>query len=136
MLQVYDRVLSGRSFETLVALSLVVVFLFGIMGIIDNARGRVMARAGARFQTGLDRRIFDAVVHQSSRSPTPASLSGLRDLESIQQLMTPPVQMAAFDAPWTPEFLIGISLFRPWLGILAVAGGSFFYPRIHSLSVH
>ena len=125
MLQVYDRVLSGRSFETLIALSLVVVFLFGIMGILDYARGRVMARAGARFQARLDRRVFDAVVHQSSKSPTPASLSGLRDLESVQQLMTSPVLMAAFDAPWTPVFLIGISLFHPWLGILAVAGGSF-----------
>lgn len=125
MLQVYDRVLSGRSFETLIALSLVVAFLYGVMGILDFARGRVMSRAGARFQARLDRRVFDAVVLQSSKVPTQASASGLRDLESVQQLMTSPVLMAAFDAPWTPIFLFGISLFHPWLGILAVAGGGF-----------
>ncbi|SHI50899.1 ATP-binding cassette, subfamily C [Shimia gijangensis] len=125
MLQVYDRVLSGRSLETLIALSLLVAFLYGVMGILDYARGRVMARAGARFQARLDRRVFDAVVHQSSRMPTQSSASGLRDLESVQQLMTSPVLMAAFDAPWTPVFLLGISLFHPWLGILAVVGGGF-----------
>ena len=32
--------------------------------------------------------------------------------------------MALFDMPWTPVFLIGISLFHPWLGMLAVAGGA------------
>ena len=35
MLQVYDRVLGSGSQETLVALSLLVAFLYGIMGILD-----------------------------------------------------------------------------------------------------
>lgn len=47
MLQVYDRVLGSRSEATLVALSVLVVFLFIAMGVLDHARGRVMARIGA-----------------------------------------------------------------------------------------
>ena len=35
MLQVYDRVLGSRSEETLIALSLLVVFLYSVMGILD-----------------------------------------------------------------------------------------------------
>ena len=49
MLQVYDRVLGSRSVETLIALSILVAFLYGMMGLLDFARGRVMGRVGARF---------------------------------------------------------------------------------------
>ena len=70
MLQVYDRVLGSGSQETLVALSLLVVFLYSMMGILDFTRGRIMARVGARFQDDLDRRVFDAVVRKSAVAPT------------------------------------------------------------------
>src|SRR6056297_1937851 len=56
MLQVYDRVLGSRSVETLIALSVLVVFLYGMMGLLDYARGRIMGRVAARFQARLDRR--------------------------------------------------------------------------------
>ncbi|MEO0669416.1 MAG: type I secretion system permease/ATPase [Pseudomonadota bacterium] len=124
MLQVYDRVLGSRSYETLVALSLLVAFLYAIMGILDYARGRIMARAGARFQATLDRRVFDAVLRKSAVAPDMPSQTGLADLESVQRLMTSPVLMAMFDLPWTPIFIAGIFLFHPLLGWLAVGGGA------------
>ncbi|MFZ1345486.1 MAG: hypothetical protein WAS32_01065, partial [Tabrizicola sp.] len=43
MLQVYDRVLVSRSEETLLALTLLMGFLFLVMGLLDHARGRIMA---------------------------------------------------------------------------------------------
>ncbi len=124
MLQVYDRVLGSRSYETLVALSLLVAFLYGIMGILDYARGRIMARAGARFQASLDRRVFDAVVRKSAVAPDMRSQTGLADLEAVQRFMTSPVLMAMFDLPWTPIFIAGIFMFHPMLGWLAVGGGT------------
>ncbi|MBR9843935.1 MAG: type I secretion system permease/ATPase [Rhodobacteraceae bacterium] len=123
MLQVYDRVLGSRSEATLIALSILVAFLFGIMGLLDYARGRIMARVGARFQARLDRRVFDAVIRKSAVAPDANAQTGLRDLESVQRLMSSPVLMAGFDIPWTPFFLAGITLFHPWLGLLAVCGG-------------
>ena len=51
MLQVYDRVLGSRSVATLIALSVLVLFLYMMYGLLDFARGRVMARAGARFSS-------------------------------------------------------------------------------------
>ncbi|MEM8578612.1 MAG: type I secretion system permease/ATPase [Pseudomonadota bacterium] len=122
MLQVYDRVLGSRSEETLIALSLLVVFLYGVMGILDYTRGRIMARVGARFQASLDRRVFDAVVRKSAVAPDMQTQSGLADLESVQRFMTSPVLMAIFDLPWTPIFMAGIFLFHPSLGWLALAG--------------
>lgn len=123
MLQVYDRVLGSGSEETLVALSLLVVFLFTLMGILDFTRGRVMARVGARFQDGLDYRVFEAALRRATVGRTSTTQTALSDLESVQRFMTSPVLTAFFDAPWTPLFLMGIALFHPWLGLLAIVGG-------------
>ena len=122
MLQVYDRVLGSKSQETLVALSLLVVFLYTIMGILDFTRGRIMARVGARFQSALDRRVFDAVIRKSALAPDLKTQSGLNDLEAIQRFITSPVLLAFFDLPWTPIFLAGIFIFHPMLGWMAIGG--------------
>lgn len=123
MLNVYDRVLSSRSFETLLALSVLVAFLYAMMGILDFVRGRVMGRVGARFQAGLDRRVFGAVLKATTlnRAPREAA-TGLRDLEAIQRLITSPTLMALFDLPWVPLFFFGIFIFHPLMGLLAIVG--------------
>src|SRR6056297_1973326 len=99
MLQVYDRVLGSRSEETLLALSILVTFLFLMMGLLDYARGRVAARIGARFQDGLDERVFRATLARAGR--TGQQQTGLMDLEAIQRLLSSPVFLAVFDLPWT-----------------------------------
>lgn len=123
MLNVYDRVLSSRSFETLFTLTALVAFLYGMMGVLDFVRGRVMARVGARFQTRLDRRVFGAVMRATTlnRAPKEAA-TGLRDLESVQRLITSPALMAVFDLPWAPLFFLGIFIFHPLMGLLALVG--------------
>ena len=123
MLNIYDRVLSSRSFETLIALSVLVAFLYGMMGILDFVRGRVMGRVGARFQASLDRRVFAAVLKATTlnRAPREAA-TGLRDLEAVQRLITSPALMALFDLPWAPLFFLGIFIFHPLMGMLAIAG--------------
>ncbi|SFH92703.1 type I secretion system permease/ATPase [Albimonas pacifica] len=124
MLQVYDRVLSSRSEATLLALTVIMAFLFLMMGVLDYARGRVLARAGARFQARLDSRVFEAILRRAV-SPVERArpATGLRDLESIQRLMSGPAPFAVFDMPWTPVFLAAIFTFHWILGCIAIAGG-------------
>ena len=124
MLQVYDRVLGSRSEATLIALTMLVAFLYGMMGLLDFARGRIMGRVGANFQARLDRRVFEAVLRKSAIVKDDRSATGLRDLEAVQRLQTTPVLMALFDISWTPLFLLGIFIFHPWLGTLALGGGA------------
>jgi PrtD family type I secretion system ABC transporter len=123
MLNVYDRVLGSRSFETLFALSVLVAFLFLMMGMLDHVRSRVMARVGARFQSRLDRRVFAASMRGTStgRAAREAQ-SALRDLESVQRLMTSPALMSVFDLPFAPLFFAGIFLFHPFMGYLGLGG--------------
>ena len=125
MLNVYDRVLGSRSLETLIALSMLVGFLYACMGILDFVRGRVMGRIGAQFQAKMDRRVFSAVLKATTlnRAPREAA-TGLRDLEAVQRLITSPALMALFDLPWAPLFFVGIFIFHPMMGVLALVGAA------------
>ncbi|MCQ0090458.1 type I secretion system permease/ATPase [Roseovarius sp. M141] len=124
MLQVYDRVLASRSVETLVGLSVLVTGLFALMALLDYARGRLLARVGARFQSFLDKRVFTATLHRRTSPQDEAkSDAALRDLDGVQTLFASPVLLAIMDMPWTPLFIFAIFLFHPMLGWLAVAGG-------------
>ena len=125
MLQVYDRVLTSRSEATLVALIVITAFLFLMMGLLDHARSRLLARAGARFQARMDARVMGAILTRSSRSAQARSApaTGLQDLEAMQRFASGPGPFAFFDAPWTPVFLSVLFVFHWLLGTLAVASG-------------
>lgn len=123
MLQVYDRVLGSGSEATLLALFLIVAFLFGAMAVLDIVRNQVMSRAGARFQAALDRRVFDAALRRQAVAPDDAATAE-RDVDLLRQVIASPVLIAIIDLPWTPVFLAGIFLFHPLMGALAVAGGA------------
>ena len=125
MLQVYDRVLTSRSEATLVALIAIVAFLFLMMGLLDHARARVLARVGARFQARMEPRVLGAILTRAGRSPQARSApaTGLHDLEAMQRFASGPGPFAFFDAPWTPAFLFVLFTFHWLLGVLAVVSG-------------
>jgi len=124
MLQVYDRVLVSRSEETLLALTLLMGFLFLVMGLLDHARGRIMARVGARLQDRLDARVLTAAFRRLTVAPQDtAALAAQKDLDAIARFWASPVLLALFDAPWAPFFAAAIFVFHPWLGLLALGGG-------------
>ncbi len=123
MLNVYDRVLGSQSRETLIALTVLVTFLFLMMGILDYVRGRVMGRVGAQFQAKMDRRVFAAVMRASSEGrAVKESMSGLSDLQGVQRMLTSPALMALFDLPFAPLFFVGIYIFHPSLFVLGIVG--------------
>ena len=128
MLQTYDRVLSSRSEPTLMALFLLMAFLFVVMGLIDWARIRILTRMGASFQAGLDRRVFDAMLRRAVSDHRIDENTGsgqqLKDLEAMNRFFSSPVLAAMFDAPWTPIFIIGLAFFHPMIGALAALGGA------------
>ncbi|MDJ1006354.1 MAG: type I secretion system permease/ATPase [Paracoccaceae bacterium] len=118
MLQVYDRVLGSRSEETLVALLALVLFLFGLMWLLDFARTRLIGRFGARLQMRLDGRVFRSQLQRADRMPNGASPS--RDLETLQAFYASPALTAMMDAPFTPLFVAVMFIFHPLLGWFAV----------------
>lgn len=122
MLQVYDRVLGSRSEETLVALFALVAALYFFYWLLEYARGRVMARAGARLQSNMNTPVFQAIMERAALRRG-SKRGHLQDLDAVRTLFSSPVLLALFDLPWTPVFLAAIFIFHPLLGWLAVAGG-------------
>ncbi|WP_417250527.1 type I secretion system permease/ATPase [Celeribacter sp.] len=125
MLQVYDRVLGSGSEATLVALFAIVAFLFLMMGLLDGVRSRIFARIGARFQSTLEERVFNAALDRAANNPRLVERSEAMDhLAAIRRFLSSPVLAAFFDLPFTPLFLLGIALFHPHLGMFALGGGA------------
>jgi ATP-binding cassette subfamily C protein len=120
MMQVYDRVLTSHSQETLVALFLLVTFLFCILMGLDGVRGRLLLGAGARLRAGLDDRAFRAGLSGACGSD---GSKALRELDALQRALSAPVAVAVMDLPWVPLFLVAIFALHPVLGWFAVAGG-------------
>ncbi|OED47233.1 protease/lipase ABC transporter permease/ATP-binding protein [Rhodobacteraceae bacterium (ex Bugula neritina AB1)] len=124
MIQVYDRVLGSRSMETLVALTVLVGFLYLIMAVLDVIRSRILVRAGARFHEKLEERVFTAVQDKVAAGfHDESAATGLRDLEAMRKALSSPIVSACFDLPWTPLFLLLIAFFHPYLGAVALLGG-------------
>lgn len=122
MLQVYDRVLGSRSEETLVALFGLVAVLFGFYGLLEFARGRVMARVGARFQEAIGARVFLAVMEKQALRQS-GGAGAHQNLDAVRALFNSPVLLAFLDLPWTPVLMAAIFIFHPFLGWLSMAGG-------------
>jgi ATP-binding cassette subfamily C protein len=124
MLQIYDRVLSSRSEATLVALTGLIIGLYLVMGVLDHIRSRVAARIGARFQARFDKRVFNAVLDRTNlHAQGVSTVTGMRDLDAIQKMLSSPAVFTVFDIPWTPFFIFIIFTFHPWMGVLGLAGG-------------
>jgi ATP-binding cassette subfamily C protein len=121
MLQIYDRVLPGRSVPTLVALSILAAALFAFQAVLDIARNRVLTRVAGGFVEQLDRRVYDLVVrlplHTGTRLTEPA-----RDLEQVRLFMAGGGPAALFDLPWLPFYLGICFLFHPLIGLTATVG--------------
>jgi PrtD family type I secretion system ABC transporter len=122
MLQLFDRVISSRSEETLVMLSLGAVFALMVMALLDALRARLLTACGVAIERKLGARVLGALLAQTARLSGTAELNGLRDVNTLRQFLVGPGILAVFDAPWLPLFLLLIYVFHPVLGAVALGG--------------
>lgn len=122
MLQIYDRVLSSSSMETLVMLTLLTFSMFAAMGALDFARGGLLSRAGVEFENRLKGLTFDFTMDAAHSGGGAIPDRPLRDLRQIRQFVASPAMTAFFDAPVTPLFLLMVYLMHWLLGIVATVG--------------
>ncbi|MDQ5767565.1 type I secretion system permease/ATPase [Thiothrix subterranea] len=120
MLQVYDRVMASRSLETLLMITLIVVWLFITMGLLEYARSRMLVRIGSQLDDRLNSRLYSAMTKMALRQPGRASSQPLNDLTSMRQFMTGNGPFAFFDAPWIPIYFAILFVFHPMFGVFAL----------------
>ncbi len=121
MLQVFDRVLSSRSVETLIMLSLITLVALSALGALDVARNVVLTRLGAWTERKLGGYVIGATVigESSARSDT---IQGIRDLATIRSFLGGSGPTPLLDFPWTPVFIAVVFMLHPILGHLAITG--------------
>ncbi|MFG1359728.1 type I secretion system permease/ATPase [Xanthobacter pseudotagetidis] len=123
MLQVYDRALPSRSLPTLAALTGLVIAAYAVQGVIDAARGRLLARLGATVEERLAPELFADGLHRTARLGAPGEFAAtLRDLDQVRGFLSGPGPTVLFDAPFVPLFVGLCFLLHPWLGFTALAG--------------
>src|SRR3954453_10978204 len=125
MLQVYDRVLPGRSVPTLVALFALAIVLYVFQGGLDLVRSRISARVGRYLDETLGLRVFDALVRLPLKTRGDGDgLQPLRDLDQVRSFLAGSGPAALFDLPWMPVYLAICFLFHFWIGVTALIGVS------------
>ncbi len=120
MLQVYDRVLTSRSQETLLLLTLLLGWMFLTMGVLEFVRSRMMVRLSSRLDALLNRRLYRSVMRLALSQPGEVGSRPLEDLSSIRQFISSSGVFAFFDAPWIPIYLAILFLFDSLFGLLAL----------------
>jgi PrtD family type I secretion system ABC transporter len=123
MLQVYDRVMTSGSLSTLLALAMLTAVLYAMTGFFDLVRTRIVSRVSVEIDQRLSDRIFKASLRRSLFKQG-ASISALRDLDTVRQFASGPAPMIFFDAPWTPIYLLVIFMVHWVLGLAALAGAA------------
>ncbi|RWM75892.1 MULTISPECIES: type I secretion system permease/ATPase [Mesorhizobium] len=123
MLQVYDRVIPGRSVPTLVGLAVFAGTLFVFQGALELIRSRLLVRIGMALDARLSRQVYAALMRLPLRTKLGGDgLQSLRDLDQVRSFMSSAGPTALFDLPWMPLYLAICFLFHFWIGMTALAG--------------
>ncbi|MGB3751626.1 MAG: type I secretion system permease/ATPase [Arcobacteraceae bacterium] len=120
MLQLYDRVITSRSEDTLIMLTLIVVVLFITMSLLEIVRSKVLIRIGNKLDSILSQRVFDSLFELANKHPGKATSMPLGDLTQVRQFMTGNGVFAFFDAPWIPIYIAVLFFFHPVFGYFAI----------------
>ena len=122
MLQVFDRVLTSRSIETLVMLGVLSVGALLFMAYLDVIRARLLTAAAVSLEKNLGPRVLADMIRRNAAPGAGEAPYGLRDVNSLRMFLTGPGILSLFDAPWAVIYVLIIFLFHPLLGAIALGG--------------
>lgn len=123
MLQVYDRVVTGRSVPTLIGLVVLAATLFIFQGVLELIRSRVLVRLGQGLDAKLSPPVYSALMRLPLRQKLPGDgLQPLRDLDQVRSFMSSAGPTAFFDLPWMPLYIGICFIFHFWIGMTALGG--------------
>lgn len=122
MIQVFDRVLSSRSNETLLMLTLLSLGMLLMMWALDYLRAMLLLGSGALLDKISGEKVIGGLIENASRVSRTETAHGLRDVAVLRNFLTGNSIIAIFDAPWGVFFIALIFLFHPWMGWIALFG--------------
>jgi len=121
MMEVYDRVIPGRSLPTLIGLATLMAVIYAFQGILDGLRSLIMVRLGSLFSVSLGARLFNIAMRMAIKGGS-AAARPLSDLEQVRRFVSGAGPTALLDLPWIPIYVGLCFAFHPLLGYVSIAG--------------
>ena len=120
MLQVYDRVLSSGSYDTLLWLTVIALFAIFVYAVLEQARRLILSRASVWIDRELTAKVLEGrMMARLAGIPSPA---GPREVADLRNYYRSEASLALQDAPWGLIFIAFIWSLHPALGVIALGG--------------
>ncbi|MEJ5989221.1 type I secretion system permease/ATPase [Ramlibacter sp. PS3R-8] len=116
-LQVFDRVISTNSHDTLLVLMAGTGIALLLLMLLDYVRTRLQNVVGNLIDEQLSPPVVTAIVARSAQLAGGPKVDGIRDVAALRAMFSSNGLLALFDAPWVVVYVVVIWLFHPYLGI-------------------
>nr|WP_082009926.1 type I secretion system permease/ATPase [Methylobacterium sp. ZNC0032] len=117
LFQMSDRVLTSRSLDTLMMLSLIVMVAIGAHVLLDMVRRFILMRVAVDVESRLGGPVLAAAA-KAAQTGSNREFQTLADLQQIRSFLTGPVILTMLDAPTAPIYLLAVFLIHPHLGYI------------------
>ncbi|WP_347266722.1 type I secretion system permease/ATPase [Paracoccus sp. (in: a-proteobacteria)] len=119
LFQISDRVLTSRSIDTLIMLTLVIVGAVVLQAILDAVRRFMLMRTAVEVAARLGAPILSAAAH-ASLNGSGREYQTLGDLQQLRGFLVSGTLVSFLDVPFAPLFMLAIFLVHPDLGLIVL----------------
>ncbi|RDJ22145.1 type I secretion system permease/ATPase [Bosea caraganae] len=120
MLQVQERVIVSRSFDTLTMLLVIAVGALFLYGAIEFIRSLTFQAMASIFARRLNLPALEAAVSTSLEQGSAQATQAIRDLNDIRYFIASSSIATPLEAAWSPIFLAVLFAFHPIYGLVGV----------------
>lgn len=117
-----DRVMTSRSTDTLVMLSMIVVIAIAAHVLMDMMRRFILMRIAVETEARLGGPVLSAAA-KAAQGGSSREFQTLADLQHLRAFLTGPVLLTMFDAPVAPVYFAVVFLIHPQLGLIVLSAG-------------
>lgn len=119
LFQISDRVLTSRSVDTLIMLTIVIVGAVILQTIFDAIRRLILMRTAVEVAAQLGAPILSAAARAALHS-NGREYQTLNDLQQLRSFLVSGTLLTLLDAPLAPLFVLAVFLVHPDLGFIVV----------------
>lgn len=120
MMQVQERVIVSRSFDTLTMLLVIAVGALVLYGAIEFIRSLTFQAMASIFARRLNLPALEAAVSTSLEQGSAQATQAIRDLNDIRYFIASSSIATPLEAAWSPIFLAVLFAFHPIYGLVGV----------------
>lgn len=120
-LQVFDRVVSSRSMDTLVVLFSGFILAMGCKVLFMWLQSLLLARAAARVDRRLSDRVCGALIDRSGTQHRETGTQALADLENVRFYLCGPGLQSKMDLPWAGLYIGVLMAADMVIGVVALS---------------